>query len=98
MRIRRQSSTGLHLAAKILQLLFGDAAFQISSRVNAGGGVTLEIDDVAIAVFCLRAEEMIEGDFVESCGRSKRGDVPANTFLNFVGADHNSQRVPAHQA
>ena len=58
----------------------------------------LEIHDVAIAAFGLRAKEMIEGDFVERGGRSESRNMPADAFLNLVGAHHHGQRVPADQA
>ena len=98
MRIRTQSSAGLQFAAEVLQLLFRNAAFQISARIHAGSGVALEIDDVAIAAFGLRAKEMIERNFVQRGRGRKRRNVSADAFLNLVGANHHGQRIPADQA
>ena len=53
MRIGRQTAAGLQFAAEILQLLHRDAAFEKSARVDSRRGVSLEIDDVAIAGFGL---------------------------------------------
>ena len=97
-RIGTEAAAGLQFAAEILQLLFGDAAFEIGARIDAGRGVALEVDDVAVAAFGLRAEEMVEGDFVQRGGRGEGRDVPADAFLNLVGPHHHGQGVPAHQA
>ena len=96
--IRTQASAGLQFAAEILQLLFRNSAFKISTRIHAGSGVPLEVNDVAVAALRLRAEEMIEGNFIQRRSGGKRRDVPADAFLNFVGADDHRQRVPANQA
>ena len=78
MRIGTQTAAGLQFAAEILQLLFGDAAFEIGAGVNSGRRVALEIDDVAVAAFGLRAEEMIERDFVRSSSPRRPGTFPAS--------------------
>jgi hypothetical protein len=62
--IGTEASAGLEFAAEVLQLLFGNAAFEIGAGINSGSGVALEVNDVAIAAFGLRAEEMIECDFI----------------------------------
>jgi len=36
-------------------------------------------------------KEMIESNLVQSGGRSKRGNVPANAFLNFIGPYHHGE-------
>src|ERR1700683_321507 len=64
MGIGRQAATGLQLAAEVLQFFLGNAAFEVRTRINSGCGVTLEINDVAIAVFSLRTKEVIECHFV----------------------------------
>src|SRR5947207_382859 len=60
MRVGTESSARFQLAAEVLQLFFRDAAFQISPGIHSGRGVALEIDNVAITIFRLRAEEMVE--------------------------------------
>src|SRR5208283_2113883 len=68
MRVGGESTAGLQFAAKVFQLLDGDATFKICARINAGSGVALEINGVAFKMFAARAEEMVEADFVESGG------------------------------
>jgi len=58
----------------------------------------LEVDNVAIAFLGTGAQEMIEGDFVQSgCGSESR-NVAANALLDLVRTDDHGQGVPAHQA
>ena len=47
-RIRRQAAARLQLAAEVLELRLVEAAFEIRARVDAGRGVSLEEDDVAV--------------------------------------------------
>ena len=98
MRIGGQPTAGLQFAPEVLQFFLRDAAFEKRARVNAGRRVSLEVDDIAIALLGLGVQEMIESDFVERGGGGERRDVAADAFLNLVGADHHGQRVPAHQA
>src|SRR5215472_10379532 len=60
-RIRREAAAGLQLAPEIFQFLLGHAAFEEGSRIDTGSGVSLEVDDIAIAVFRLCAKKVIEG-------------------------------------
>src|SRR4051812_18317858 len=71
MGIRRQSPARLQFAAEVLQFLLGDAAFKISPRIDSGSSVSLEVDDVAIAIFGLGAKKVVEGNFIQSGGRGK---------------------------
>ena len=98
MRIRRQPTAGLHLAPKILQLLFWNAAFKISARIDARRGVPLKINDVAVAGFSRRLKKMIKSDFVKRCRGREGRNVPANAFLNLVGADNHRHCIPPNQA
>ena len=47
--IRRQAAAGLQLAAEVLEVRLVDAAFEVRARVDAGRGMALEEDDVAVA-------------------------------------------------
>ena len=98
MGIRRETSARLQFAAEVLELLLGNAAFEKRAGINAGRRVSLEIHDVAITVFGARAQEMVEGDFVKRGRGGKSRNVAANAFLDFVGPNDHSERVPAHQA
>src|SRR5689334_572165 len=98
MRVRTESSARLQLAAEVLQLLLRDASFQISPGIHSGRRVALEIHNVAVAIFRLRAEEMVESNLIERGGGGEGGDMAANAFLNFIRAHNHGQRIPAHQA
>ena len=97
-RIRRQTAALLQLAAEVLELLRRQPAFEEGAGVDAGRGVTLEVDDVAVVVVALALEEVIEADLVERGGRGEGRDVAADAVLDLVGLHHHRQRVPAHQA
>src|SRR5262249_9020594 len=90
--------TRLEFPAEVFEFFFGDAPFKKRARIHAGCRVSLEINDVAVPVFCARPKKMIESNFIEGGGRSKGRNMSANAFLDLVGANHHSQRVPAHQA
>ncbi len=97
-RIGREAAAGFQFAAKILQLLDAEAAFEKRARINARSSVALEIDSVAFKLFGARAEEMVEANFVESGGGSVGGDVAADVVLHAVGANDHGQSVPANKA
>ena len=80
---------GAQFAAKVLQVLIRQPAFEKGARINAGRGVTLKIDDVAVAVLITGAKEVVEADFIERRRRSVGRDVAADAALFAVGAhDH----------
>jgi hypothetical protein len=66
MRIRRQA-----LAASLLserqQRLFAEPSFHEGTRIDAGGGVTLHVDQIAPMIGRRRVPEMPEADIVEGC-------------------------------
>ena len=98
MGIRREAAACFQFAAKILQLLFRNAAFEIGASIHAGRGVALEVNQVAVAGFGLRLQEMIERDFIQRGRGGERGNVSANAALDLVGPHHHGQGIPAHQA
>ena len=98
MRIGRESAARLQLAAEIFQFLFGDAAFEVSAGVDSGSGVSLKIDNIAVAGFGGCVKKVIERHFVERGRGRKCGNMSADAFLNLVGADHHGHGIPAHQA
>src|SRR5256885_15797900 len=98
MRIRRQPSARVQFTSEVLEFLFRYAPFEIRTRINSRGGMSLKINHISVATFISRVEKMIERNFVKrSCGRERR-DVSADAFLNAIGAHHHGERVPAHQA
>ena len=76
----------------VVQLLLPDAPFQECARVDARGGVRLEVDEVAGLP---RTEEMIEAHLEEVRRRGIARDVPAQLGVRPVRPDHHRQRVPA---
>ena len=66
---------------KFSSLLGRQPAFEERARVDAGRGVALEVDDVAVVVVALALEEVVEADFVERGGRRERRDVAADAVL-----------------
>src|SRR5208282_355171 len=59
MRIRGKSAARFQFTAEVLQFFFGDAAFKIGARVHSGRGVSLEIDNIAVAGFGGCVKKMI---------------------------------------
>src|SRR5688572_23871548 len=66
--------------------------------INAGSGMALEIDDVAVVAIALAAEEVVEPDLVQRGGGGERRNVAADAFLELVRLDDHRQRVPADEA
>ncbi len=61
--IARETGRVAEFVAEVVEVILGEAAFEVGTGVDAGGGVTLEIDEVTglVAVFC--SEEVVEADF-----------------------------------
>src|SRR5690606_1157798 len=83
-------------AAEVQQLLFGDAAFEVGARVDAGRGVALDVQQVAAVVFGRGVPEVVEAGAQHRRQRGERGDVAAQVAVGAVGLDHHRHRVPAH--
>ena len=101
--VRHQPGVGIgrqagriHFVAEVLELIFGDAAFEVGPRVDAGRGVALDEEKVAFVAAVPVAEEVVEPHLVERRGRRVGGDVPAYGGVGPVGPDHHGERVPAH--
>src|SRR5690348_2762193 len=84
MRVGTESSPRLQLAAEVLQLLLRDASVQRNPRVHSRRCMALEIDDIAGAIFRLRAEEMVERNLIRRGGGREGGDMAANALLNLI--------------
>src|SRR5438270_6620241 len=98
MRIRRQSSARFQLAAEVLQLLLRKPSFEKCTGVNSRSSVSLEVHDIAIAVFRLRSQEMVERHLIQRGRRCIGRDMTANAAFYPVRADHHRHSIPAHQA
>ena len=88
----------LDLLAEPAELLGGEPLHQVGAGVDAGGGVTLDVELVAAAGVVLAAEEVVVADLVEAGGRGVRRDVAADLEALAVGRGDHHRGVPADQA
>ncbi len=96
-RVGGQATTA-ELAAKRVQLLGGDAPFEVGARVNPGSGVPLKEDRVARAAVPVGAEEVVEADLEERRARREGRDMAAQAREELVGPHHHGHGVPADDA
>ncbi len=99
MRVRGQA-LAVHFLAEVVQLFFGQAAFEVGAAVHAGRGVALEVDQVAAVVFVLGVPEVVLAAADHGGQRGEGGDVAAQVAavrrVVLVGLDHHGHGVPAH--
>ena len=90
----------VHFLAEVQQLVFGDAAFQVSAGIDAGRDVALDVQAVTAVVFALGVPEVVEAGTKQIGQRGKRADVAAQItafgWVVAVGLDHHGHGVPAH--
>ncbi len=97
-RVRVGGDAGARdLLAEALHLLLGQPPFEEGARVDAGGGVALDVDQVAAVLVGGRVPEVVEADLVEQRGRLVGGDVAAELGGLRVGLQDRGDRVPADQ-
>ena len=96
MRVARQSGPA-DLHAEVVEILFGEATFEVRTGVDARGGVALVVDVVAGEAVVLPLEEVVEPDLVERSGRREGGEVTADAVGGLVGTDHHRCGVPADE-
>src|SRR5690606_1275198 len=104
--IRHQPGVGvggqtvaIDLLTEVVELLLGETPFEEGAGVDTGRRVSLEVDEVSTMVFTGAAEEVVEPDVVEGCGRGESGDVAAEVGTGLLAcAHHHGQRVPADDA
>ena len=96
MGIRREA-VATDLEAEIVEVLLVETPFEECSGIDAGGGVSLEIDVVAGIVAVLAAKEVVEPHLVQGGRRSKRREVSADALFAVVGLDHHHGRVPPNK-
>ena len=96
--IRGKACGVAQFVAEIVELVGGEAAFEEGARVDAGGGVPLEINQIAGLIAVAAVEEMIKTDFQKSGEGGVGGDVAADALIVFVLVRHHGHRVPAREA
>ncbi|RMP03941.1 hypothetical protein ALQ30_05663 [Pseudomonas syringae pv. persicae] len=94
--VRRQA-IAVDFLTEVVHLVFGDAAFEERTGINAWRCVTLEVDQVAAVLVGRGLEEVVEADVVQRCAGGEAGDVAAQIRVVQVGFDDHCQCVPAHQ-
>ncbi len=85
----------IHLATEVVHLLLGQASEHEGARIDPGRRMALRQHQVAAVLFRRRMPEVIEADVVERRRRGVTGDVPAETGVIAIGAQHHDQRVPS---
>ena len=80
---------------KLSSCVFGQPPFEEGARVDAGGRVPLEVDEVAAEVLGGGAPEVVEPHVVQRGGGGEAGDVAAEIQVALAGAQHHRDRVPA---
>ncbi|EEG34688.1 hypothetical protein NEIFLAOT_00307 [Neisseria flavescens NRL30031/H210] len=95
-RVRRQAFT-VNFLTEVVQLVFGQAAFDKGAGIDARGGVSLEKDQIAFFAFAFGFPEVVEADFVHGGGRLERCDVPTQLQIFLAGAQYDGGGVPAHE-
>ncbi len=95
MRVRRQTARTGDLLAEAVELLLGEPSLEIRAGVVAGGGVTLEVDEVAPVLRGRRMPEVVVADLVQRRQRLEARDVPAELGRQLVRAHDHRHRVPA---
>ena len=70
--------TGLHFLAEVVELLLAESTLEKGPGVDSGGGMALDVEQVASVFFVRRMEEVVEADVVEGRSRSERRDVASS--------------------
>ena len=83
------------LLAEPEQLALGQPSLEIRARVVAGGGMALEVDQVAAVALARGVPEVVEADLVQGGQGLIARDVAAELRGDLVGAHDDRDRVPA---
>lgn len=98
-RIGRQA-LAVDFLAEMVELVLGQAAFQVGAAVHARRGMALEVHQVAAVLFGLAVPEMVLAAADHGGQRGERGDMAAQVAavgrVVLVGAHHHRHGVPAH--
>ncbi|CSA76447.1 Uncharacterised protein [Vibrio cholerae] len=92
----RRKTFAIHFLTEVVQLLFGQTAFNESTRVDPWRDVTLIVNQVATVFLVWSTEEVVETGFVESSGRLERSHVATQFQIFLRCTQHDHDRVPAN--
>ena len=98
MRIRGQPGRVAQFVPEIIQLIFGQPAFEKGACIDARRSVALEINEIAGLIAVAAVEEMIEAHFEQRGQRRIGRDMAADAVVVFILVRHHRHRVPARQA
>ena len=97
-RIARQAAAGRPISRrKWSRSSAVEPALEEGPGVDAGGGVTLEVDLVAGRAVVLAAEEVVEADLVQRRRDGEGREVAADAVGRLVRLDDHHRRVPADE-
>ena len=98
MRVRRQAATvASDLSAEVVEVVFGEAALEECSGIDAGRSMALVVHVVARAAVVLAPEEVVEADLVQRCGTGEGREVPADAVSDLVRPHDHHRGVPADE-
>src|SRR5690606_24129143 len=84
-----------HLLSEQVEVLLVEPALQEGPGVEAGGGVTLEVDVVAATGCAASPEEVVEADLVEGGGRGEGREMAPDPLDVVVGLGDHHRGVPS---
>ncbi len=98
MWVRAETSTWPEFAAEVFEFFRGETAFEKGAGIDAGCGVALKVNRVALELLTASAEKMVEADFIERRGGSVGRNVATDVVLHAVGAHDHGDGVPTNEA
>jgi len=88
----------MQLVAEMVDLIDRQTPLKERAGVDARRDMALEVDQVALVIRPVAAEEMVVADLVECRRRRIAGDMPADALFRAIGLHHHRHRVPADDA
>ena len=97
-RVRRQAlALASDLAAEVVEVVVGETTLEVRTGVDAGRGVSLEVDVIARCAVVLAAEEVVEADLVQRRRAGEGREVTTDAVGVLVRLDDHHRRVPADE-
>ncbi len=76
-------------------MFFIQASLQIGPGVDAGGGVSLEEDEVTVMIFIWRVKEVVESNLEQGGNRGVAGNMSTESIELSIRLYHHGHGVPA---